>query len=234
MPPQSQPPGSSRRRTLRPRRLPTRLGGQRTFAKVLEAATDLIEKHGLDYATTRRVARAAGLSVGAVYEYFPNKESIALRIGETWMQGIREAMAALHPERSGIRDLATFVARTLAGAVELYREPRGLLTVGVIMGAVPQLREAVRRHDEKMVQIMGEALRALGVTAPAAEIDGTVRTMQAMVRSILIASMHAPAADAAVMLSKMHIAAYAVLMPLLVPRGVEAAVPAVPSGRRRH
>src|SRR6266404_6145319 len=70
-----------KRRSLGMRRHPSQARAQRTFGTVLDAAVALIERDGVERATTRRIALAAGVSIGAVYEYFPNKESIVVHLG---------------------------------------------------------------------------------------------------------------------------------------------------------
>ena len=48
-----------------------------TFSTILEAALELINRReGMDRLTTRRIAERAGVSVGSLYQYFTNAESI--------------------------------------------------------------------------------------------------------------------------------------------------------------
>lgn len=50
---------------------------RRTIARIAE---DILQKQGLDAVTIRNVARAAGLSTGAIYMYFQNKEEIFIHL----------------------------------------------------------------------------------------------------------------------------------------------------------
>ena len=43
---------------------------------ILDAAARMLRKHGYDDATTNRIAEVAGVSVGSLYQYFPNKEAL--------------------------------------------------------------------------------------------------------------------------------------------------------------
>jgi len=43
---------------------------------ILEATMRLLEKHGFDALTTNAVAADAGVSIGTLYQFFPNKEAI--------------------------------------------------------------------------------------------------------------------------------------------------------------
>src|SRR5688500_3785820 len=47
-----------------------------TRKKILEAAQDLFRTTGFEAATTRDIARAAGIAVGTLFNYFPTKEAI--------------------------------------------------------------------------------------------------------------------------------------------------------------
>lgn len=43
---------------------------------ILDAAARVLRKHGYEETTTNRVAEVAGVSVGSLYQYFPNKEAL--------------------------------------------------------------------------------------------------------------------------------------------------------------
>lgn len=49
-------------------------------AAILQAATQVLAQEGATRFTTARVAEKAGVSVGSVYQYFPNKASILFRL----------------------------------------------------------------------------------------------------------------------------------------------------------
>lgn len=56
-------------------------------ATILEAATQVLAKEGAQRFTTARVAEKAGVSIGSVYQYFPNKAAILFRLQcEEWRQ----------------------------------------------------------------------------------------------------------------------------------------------------
>ncbi len=56
-----------------------------TRQSILEAARKLFAQQGFEAATTRDIARAAGIGVGTLFNYFPTKEAIAVAlVGEAW------------------------------------------------------------------------------------------------------------------------------------------------------
>jgi AcrR family transcriptional regulator len=49
-------------------------------ATLLEAAAQVLERDGLDAFTTNAVAQRAGVGVGSLYQYFPNKDALVLAL----------------------------------------------------------------------------------------------------------------------------------------------------------
>jgi AcrR family transcriptional regulator len=69
------------------RKRPQQARSQRLVADILEAATRVLARHGAQKFTTARVAEAAGVSVGSLYQYFPNKQAILFRLqSDEWEQ----------------------------------------------------------------------------------------------------------------------------------------------------
>jgi AcrR family transcriptional regulator len=58
------------------RRVPQQERGERRVAELLDAAASVIAETGYEAATMTAIAERAGASIGAVYQYFPNKEAI--------------------------------------------------------------------------------------------------------------------------------------------------------------
>ena len=70
-----------------PRKLPRQDRSRATVDAILEAAARVLVKEGFERTTTNRVAEAAGVSVGSLYQYFPNKEAILFRLqADEWGQ----------------------------------------------------------------------------------------------------------------------------------------------------
>jgi AcrR family transcriptional regulator len=69
------------------RKRPQQERSTRMVADILEAAVRVLVREGAPRFTASRVAEAAGVSVGSLYQYFPNKEAILFRLQtEEWAQ----------------------------------------------------------------------------------------------------------------------------------------------------
>ena len=77
----------SRKPRLSLRKQPQQSRSTGLVATVLEAAIKVLEKEGVQRFTIARVAEKAGVSVGSVYQYFPNKAAIVFRLQcDEWRQ----------------------------------------------------------------------------------------------------------------------------------------------------
>ncbi|GGN54450.1 TetR family transcriptional regulator [Streptomyces albiflavescens] len=83
----------------RPRRRQAR--GERRIAQLLEAAASVFCTTGYTAASTNAIAREAGVSPGTLYQFFPNKEAIAIELGDRLIHEMRatygEALAPVDP-----------------------------------------------------------------------------------------------------------------------------------------
>jgi AcrR family transcriptional regulator len=94
------------------RRQPKQARSTRLVEDVLQAAIQVLSREGARRFTSARVAEAAGVSVGSLYQYFPNKESILFRLQlDEW----RETVALLTdildaPDGTPLERLRTAIA----------------------------------------------------------------------------------------------------------------------------
>jgi AcrR family transcriptional regulator len=71
------------------RRRPKQQRAQQTVEVVLQGAVRVLARDGLDAVTTNRIAEAAGVSIGSLYQYFPDKRAIYLALHERHAQRVQ-------------------------------------------------------------------------------------------------------------------------------------------------
>ena len=78
------------------RKRPKQARSTQLVKDVLEAATLVLAKEDVRCFTTSRVAEAAGVSVGSIYQYFPNKDAILFRLQtDEWQATIATILGIL-------------------------------------------------------------------------------------------------------------------------------------------
>lgn len=149
-----------RKPRISPRKQPQQARSAGLVAIILEAAVHVLAKEGAQRFTTARVAERAGVSVGSVYQYFPNKAAILFRLqSDEWRQttellrGILED--AGRPPLERLRRLVHAFLRSecaeapmrvaLDDAAPLYRD-------------APEAKEAKAAGDRIVEAFMREAL----------------------------------------------------------------------------
>lgn len=163
-----------------PRRRQAR--GERRIAQLLEAAASVFSSTGYTAASTNAIAREAGVSPGTLYQFFPNKEAIAIELGERLMREMREAYGeALAPV-----DPATPLEEAVAAAVDRFidfncRHPVffTLMHGPDVPGQIAEQHDAL--HATLVTRV--EALLAPLLDASAVDITRTAHVCVAMYKA---------------------------------------------------
>jgi AcrR family transcriptional regulator len=80
---------------IKPRKVPQQPRSQRTREEILEATARLLNRHALEEVSTNHIARKTGISIGTLYKYYPNKDSILADLSLMYMQKDAELVAAI-------------------------------------------------------------------------------------------------------------------------------------------
>lgn len=79
------------RSAVEPRKRPVQDRSRHTVERILDAAARIFDEDGYRQTTTNRVAEAAGVSVGSLYQYFPNKDALLVALAERHVDEITTA-----------------------------------------------------------------------------------------------------------------------------------------------
>lgn len=114
-----------RRNSVR-RKDPVQSRSKMTASSVLEAAERIILKEGYDRASTNYIAEVAGVSIGSLYQYFPNKASIISSLIEKTVSSIAVGSRQLLRESIDL-PLDVVSQRINRYLLEAFRENRVVL-----------------------------------------------------------------------------------------------------------
>jgi len=105
------------------RRLPLQPRSHHTVQRVLDAASSLLTQIPLEDVTTTRIATEAGLSIGALYRFFPDKQTIIDAIAVRHVEQFRASLedTVMKTIEREFANLETFdPARVLDSVVDAY------------------------------------------------------------------------------------------------------------------
>jgi len=142
------------------RRKPKQARSADLVSAILEAAIQVLAKEGVRRFTTTRVAERAGVSVGSVYQYFPNKASILFRLqADEWRQTTEMLINILQDLRKPpLERLRLLVHAFLRSECEEAEIRTALNDAAPFYRDTPEAHETRAAADRIIEQFMREAL----------------------------------------------------------------------------
>ena len=126
--------------------------------QVVEAAVQLFVQKGFHKTTTREIAKAAGFSIGTLYEYVESKEDVLYLV----CQAIHHQMEKRLQARLGRGEQGSVA---LAAAIEVYFRVCDQMSDHILLiyqetkSLTPESRRYVLEHEERITAIFAELLR---------------------------------------------------------------------------
>lgn len=152
-------------RNLQPRNKPVQERAQKQINNILSTTAQLLDQVGQDDLTTILVAKHAGISVGTLYHYFPNKYAIMYSLTEKWIDEMQKAIDELEAEDIEKQSIKIFVEFSIQRIMKVYLNQKGLLPMVQAMYGVPELQSLDNKHDEIVIKGMARMFERLGVSS---------------------------------------------------------------------
>ncbi|MFJ6392410.1 TetR/AcrR family transcriptional regulator [Streptomyces sp. NPDC091972] len=144
-------------RRLQPRRTPRQVRAELTRDRVLTAAAHVFAEHGYAAGTTNRIAERARVSIGSLYQYFPNKDAILAELMVRHIDRGRWTQADQLDLSAG--SLQATVRALVRDAIDNHRDDPQLLRIMFEQAPLSQeLRDTITRHESKRVDQVRDLL----------------------------------------------------------------------------
>jgi AcrR family transcriptional regulator len=101
-----------------PRKTPVQARSTVTVEAIADATIQVLLSHGTDRLTTTKVAERAGVSVGTLYQYFPNKQSLLFAVLEDHLDRVSAAVetACERARHQPLAEMVRFVVEAFVDA----------------------------------------------------------------------------------------------------------------------
>ncbi|MFD3747727.1 TetR/AcrR family transcriptional regulator [Nocardia sp. NPDC058633] len=172
----------------RPRKLPRQQRSRITVDTLLEAAAQVFSREGAT-ATTNRIAERAGLSIGTLYQYFPNKQAMLHALAERHLldsgQRLSEVFARLRVEQPPFDESMRAIMEVVA---DLHRDRPALnALLHRVALSLPIELAAVRAFEDYLVAEVEYHLRRCdrGGPDPLLTAQTLVHAVDAQVHRVL-------------------------------------------------
>lgn len=170
------------------RKAPLQQRSRVTVDTIVEAATRVLARRGWARFTTNEIAEVAGVSVGSLYQYFPNKLAIAEAIRQRHLDEVLAALSGPGKEEEEPATLDRRVARFVDGVIAAHSIDQVLHRV--LVDEVPLAPRSTYPEFEADYQRRYRALVA-GSAGPDPDADGD--TAARMLSSAVEGAVHAAA-----------------------------------------
>ncbi len=171
------------------RKLPRQARAHATVNAILEATVQVLDREGLDAASTTRIAEVAGVSVGSLYQYFSHRDAILDALQDREFEraiGLMQAVLADGNLTKTPRETVTAVVRGLA---RLYAVSPGLHRVLAIEGLRVAKAERVHAFDMRVLAIIRRFLGASRAPMRRTNVEAAAFVAFHSVRATMLASL---------------------------------------------
>ena len=150
--------------SFEPRKTPVQARSAITVEAIFEATIQVLLEVGPDRLTTTQVAERAGISVGTLYQYFPNKHSLLFSLAEQHLGRVAEAVEGACRRNRG-KAVSTMIESVVQAFVDakMYRSDVSMALYAVATG--PEATALVNKIGQRGVI----ALASMLATAPDAQ-----------------------------------------------------------------
>jgi AcrR family transcriptional regulator len=176
-------------KTSSARRKPKGDKRERTRAALLEAARELIRDRGYERTTLEQVAKRAGMTTGAIYGNFRNRDELFIALGQTYWAPIRPK---IKPNATLAEAMRAIAKATLASVEERTPAAVGRLTGLAYTLKNPELRSRVHDITKSSYEVGAEWLRTFEPRELPMSPDRLVRVLHALIEGLVMQRILTP------------------------------------------
>lgn len=172
---------------LEPRKTPIQARSTVTVEAISEATIQVLLSHGAERLTTTRVADRAGVSVGTLYQYYPNKQSLLFAVLENHLNNVMTRVEAVC-ESACHKPLAEMIRLTVEAFVDAKMERAdvsvALYRVSAEVGG-PELVKRISQRSRKAVEAMLRTAPDINAPPDKLCVEMMLAAMAGAMRSLL-------------------------------------------------
>lgn len=172
--PGATPPGTG----ARVRREPRQARSRARVAQILAAADGILSVEGFEALTVRRIAQEAGVPVGSIYQFFPDKAAVIDALAHSYLSEFDAAIAALvaaAEDPGADAGWADPVGRLVDEFADLYRSRPGYVALWSGRHLSPELARADEANNLAIAAGVRRILVARGILRDGPDLERDVQ-----------------------------------------------------------
>lgn len=143
-----------------PLKQPLQQRSRLTVQAILKAAIHIFDEFGYAAGTTARIASRAGVSIGSLYQYYPNKDAILTALAEQHLaEGLALSVQLLETLRASEQSLESTLHDIVGHMIRLHEHNPGLHRLLYEEGLLPTaLRQTAKQAEQFLIAEVGRCL----------------------------------------------------------------------------
>jgi AcrR family transcriptional regulator len=162
---------------------------ERTRAALLESARALIREKGYERTTIDEVAKRAGMTTGAIYGNFKNREELFIALGQTYWAPVRPK---IKPDATFAEAMHALAKATLAAVDERTPVAIGRLTGLAYTLQNAELRSGVHEITKNGYEFGAEWLRTFDASELPMPPEHLVRVLHVLIEGLVLQRILTP------------------------------------------
>ncbi len=195
------------------------------MAAFLRAAASVIAEAGYERATMSAIAERAGSCIGSLYQFFPNKRSVAEALRAEYVDDVEQSWAALAREAPAL-GAAPLASRLVSLQIQIVKSHPALLAL-LDVPPTPHTRSRRRLVRDRIAMVLTAHRRRMSGAAALR----TASVVQQVSKALLTLYAHAAAEEKPAVIEEFEDILTAYLVPKLSPAASRGRGPA--RGQRR-
>ncbi|OXM51126.1 TetR family transcriptional regulator [Amycolatopsis thailandensis] len=151
---------TSDQRRIQPRKQPRQVRAELTRQRILAAAAHIFAEYGYSAGTTNRIAEQARVSIGSLYQYYPNKDAILAELLTRHLDGDR-GTATLRRYKESSESLETIIRAFVRTVIDNHLDDPQLLRI--MIEQAPRSGEILERVTRVKWEMIDDLLDLLNV-----------------------------------------------------------------------
>lgn len=174
---------NDKRDQLSPRRKPSQERSRDRVERILDATASLLGEMPVDKITTAAIAEKAGVPIGSVYQYFPNKLAVLAQLARRVMESVDMRTASIIAEEFGVLPWDQAIDRAIDVTMQGYAEQPGYVQLLLSIRPTPEFGAITDESNERVAAMLAMH-PALQSVIPAERIQLVTRSAIRAVNSL--------------------------------------------------
>lgn len=137
---------------IEPRRLPVQARSRERVERILDAAAQILSEEGYSHVKTNLIAKRAGVSIGSVYQFFPNRYAIINALGARYRSKVAEVLTErMGPDSAATDNWEVALADLVDILAEMWREDWAFHSVWLAIRNTAELQESDEIFREEVI-----------------------------------------------------------------------------------